>query len=141
MQRSATLAGPGIARVPASHRPTVASSTSSAAAVSRRFMPSAAMAARRSSADNDAALDQAHPVRAQLLANRLLGFFDAERVGQRAVGMEQRQAFGAVNAAANEAHRIGGEDRRGLRDRVVGALAHAVCVVPLAPHVKQDFAA
>lgn len=129
MQRSATFAGPGIARVPASHRPTVASSTSNAAAVSRLFMPSAAMAARSSSADNDAILPQRQPLGRQDRPQGFQRVILRERVGQAAIWAEQRQALRSVNTARHEADGIGGKGGDGL-------LVHAFHVVPMALFVN-----
>lgn len=134
MQRSATFAGPGIARVPASHRPTVASSTSRAAAVSRRFSPSAAIAARSSSADNDAILAQRQALGCQHRANGFQRVILRKRVGQTTIRAEQRQSLRTVNATRYEADRIGGKGGHGL-------LAHARNVVPLALVVNHEIAA
>lgn len=130
MQRSATLAGPGIARVPASHRPTVASSTSKAAAVSRRFMPSAAMASRSSSAD--IACPTRH-VDASISARAAGAKNFPSLISQVGIGRHERSERHAL--------RLGYEARLavGLGDNQVigGALAHAFCVVPMALHVKE----
>jgi len=133
MQRSATFAGPGIARVPASHRPTVASSTSKAAAVSRRFMPSAAIAARSSSADNDAIRAQGQAGTRQDRPQALHRLVLRKRVGQTAIRAEQRQALWPVHAARHEADRIGRKGGDGL-------LGHAVYVAPLALFVNGEIA-
>ena len=133
MQRSATFAGPGIARVPASHRPTVASSTSRAAAVLRRFIPSAAIAARSSSADNDAILTQGQALGGQHRTQGFQRLVLRERVGQAAIRAEQRQALRPIHAARHEADRIGGKGGNWL-------LGHAVYVVPLALFVNGEIA-
>lgn len=132
MQRSATRTGPGIERVPASQRPTVASSTSSAAAVSRRFIPSDAIAARSSSADNDAILTKGQTVAGQDRPQRVEGVVLGKRVGQAAVAAEQGQALRTVNAAGDKADCIGGESGNGL------GLVHAPYVVPMASHVNGE---
>ena len=135
MQRSATFAGPGMARVPASHRPTVASSTSSAAAVSRRFSPRAVIAARSSSADNDAILAQGQAVVCQDWAKRGERVILRERIGQAAVATEQRQALRAINATGHKANGFGGKGGNGLR------LVHAPYVVPMALTVNYEISA
>lgn len=133
MQRSATLTGPGMARSPKAQRRTVRASTSSAAAASTWDMPSAAMASRNSSADNDTILAQRQALGGQ---HRPQGFERVvlrERVGQAPIGAEQRQALGPVHAARHEANRIGRKSGDGL-------LVHVVCIGPLALPVNGDFA-
>jgi hypothetical protein len=135
MQRSATLAGPGIARSPSAHFRTVRSSTSSAIAASRWFMPSAAIASRNCSGDtaDNALRVNRHASRRQSRAQRLNRFVNAERVGQAAVSLEQRQALRPVVTASDEADCIGGKGGAGC------GLEHTHNLGPLALSVKGYF--
>lgn len=136
MQRSATLAGPGMARSPSAHFRTVRSSTSSATAATRCDMPSAAMASLNSSGDtaNNALPVNRHARRRQGWAQCFNRFVNAERVGQAAIGAEQRQAFGPIIAMANEADCIGGKGGAGA------GLEHETHVGPSGLSVKGYFA-
>ncbi len=135
MQRSATLAGPGMVRSPSAHFRTVRSSTSSAVAAARCDMPSAAIASRNCSGDtaDNALRVNCHASRRQGRAQRLNRFVNAERVGQRAVSLEQRQALGPVVAAADEADCIGGKGGAG------GGLEHTHNLGPWGLYVKGYF--
>jgi hypothetical protein len=135
MSRSATLTGPGMARSPAVQRRTVRSSTSSAEAAATCDSPSAASAARNSSADNGAVLGDRHAGGSQHGTQAVDRVGGAERVGQRAIGSEQRQAFRAIGAAADEANGVGGQGGDGK------GLAHVPCVGPLARHVNNQISA
>jgi len=132
MQRSATLAGPGMARSPSAHFRTVRSSTSSAVAAARCDMPSAAIASRNCSGDtaDNALRVNSHASRRQGRAQRFNRFVNAERVGQAAVSLEQRQALRPVVAAADETDCIGGKGGAG------GGLEHTHNLGPLALSVK-----
>lgn len=133
MQRSATLAGPGMGRSPSAHLRTVRSSTSSADAAARCDMPSAAMASLNSSGDtaNNALPVNRHARRRQGWAQRFNRFVNAERVGKAAIGAEQRQAFGPIIAMANEADCIGGKGGAG------GGLEHGMNIGPMGLYVKR----
>ncbi len=133
MKRSATLAGPGMARSPSAHFRTVRSSTSSAVAAARCDMPSAAIASRNCSGDtaDNALRVNCHASRRQGRAQRVNRFVNAERVGQRAVSLEQRQALRPVVAAADEADCIGGKGGAG------GGLEHTHNLGPSGLYVKQ----
>lgn len=128
MQRSATLTGPGISRSPSAQRRTVRASTSSAAAACTCDMPSAAIAARNSSADtaNDPGIVNCQAIAGQDRANRVHVLVLRERIGHRAIAVMQGQAFRAISAARDEADGIGGELRGGdglahaLNDRAIG---------------------
>ena len=98
MQRSATLAGPGMARSPSAHFRTVRSSTSSAVAAARCDMPSAAIASRNCSGDtaDNALRVNRHACRRKRGAERVNRFVNAERIGQGAVSFKQRQALGPI---------------------------------------------
>ncbi len=135
MQRSATLAGPGMARSPSAHFRTVRSSTSSAVAAARCDMPSAAIASRNCSGDtaDNALRVNCHASRRQSRAQRLNRFVNAERVGHAAVSLEQRQAFGSVVTASDEADCIGGKGGAGC------GLEHTHNLGPLALSVKGYF--
>ncbi len=135
MPRKAALTGPGMARSPSAHFRTVRSSTSSAIAASRWFIPSAAIASRNCSGDtaNNALRVNGHASRRQGRAQRVNRFVNAERIGQAAVSLEQRQAFGPVVAAADEADCIGGKGGAG------GGLEHMHNLGPLALSVKGYF--
>ena len=136
MQRSATLAGPGMARSPSAHFRTVRSSTSSADAAARCDMPSAAMASRNCSGDtaDNALIINRHASSSQGRAQRFNRFVNAERVGQAAIGAEQRQALGPIITATNKADGIGGKGGAG------GGLEHAAYIGPLGLTVKGYFA-
>ena len=135
MQRSATLAGPGMARSPSAHLRTVRSSTSSAVAAARCDMPSAAIVSRNCLGDtaDNALRVNSHVSRRQGRAQRVNRFVNAERIGQAAVSLEQRQAFGPVVAAADEADCIGGKGGAG------GGLEHTHNIGPWGLYVKGYF--
>jgi hypothetical protein len=135
MQRSATLAGPGMARSPSAHFRTVRPSTSSAIAASRWFIPSAAIASRNCSGDtaDNALRVNSHASRRQGRAQRVNRFVNAERIGQAAIGFEQRQAFGPVVAASDEADCIGGKGGAGC------GLEHELYLGPSGLSVKRFF--
>ena len=135
MQRSATLAGPGMARSPSAHFRTVRSSTSSAVAAARCDMPSAAIASRNCSGDtaNNALRVNSHASRRQGGAQRVNRFVNAERIGQAAVRLEQRQALRPVVTASDEADCIGRKGGAGC------GLEHTHNLGPLALSVKGYF--
>jgi hypothetical protein len=135
MQRSATLAGPGMARSPSAHFRTVRSSTSSAIAASRWFIPSAAIASRNCSGDtaDNALRVNSHASRHKDRAQRVNRFVNAERIGQAAVSLEQRQAFGSVVTASDEAESIGGKGGAGC------GLEHGLYLGPSGLSVKRFF--
>jgi hypothetical protein len=135
MQRSATLAGPGTARSPSAHLRTVRSSTSSAVAAARCDMPSAAIASRNCSGDtaDNALRVNCHASRRQGRAQRVNRLVFAERIGQAAIGFEQRQAFGPIIAMANKADSIGGKG--GARC----GLEHGLYLGPSGLSVKRFF--
>jgi hypothetical protein len=135
MPRKAARTGPGMARSPSAHFRTVRSSTSSAIAASRWFIPSAAIASRNCSGDtaDNASRVNNHASRRKGGAQRVNRFVNAERVGQAVVSLEQRQAFGPVVAAADEADCIGGKGGAG------GGLEHTHNLGPLALYVKGYF--
>lgn len=136
MQRSATLTGPGMARSPSAHFRTVRSSTSSANAAARCDMPSAAMASRNCSGDtaDNALVINRHASGSKCRAQRFNRFVNAERVGQAAIGAEQRQALGPIITAGNEADGIGGKGGAG------GGLEHETYLGPSGLSVKRYFA-
>lgn len=136
MQRSATLAGPGMGRSPSAHLRTVRSSTSSANAAARCDMPSAAMASRNCSGDtaDNALIINRHASGSKCRAQRFNRFVNAERVGQAAIGAEQRQALGPVITATNEADGIGGQGGAGA------GLEHETHIGPMGLSVKGYFA-
>lgn len=136
MQRSATLAGPGMARSPSAHFRTVRSSTSSANAAARCDMPSAAMASLNCSGDtaDNALIINRHASGSKCRAQRVNRFVNAERVGQAAIGAEQRQALGPIITASNEADGIGGQGGAG------GGLEHGMNIGPMGLSVKGYFA-
>lgn len=136
MQRSATLAGPGMARSPSAHFRTVRSSTSSAWAAPRCDMPSAAMASRNCSGDtaDNALIINRHASRRQGRAQRFNRFVNAERIGQAAIGAKKRQAFGPIITASNEADCIGGKGGAGC------GLEHETYLGPSGLSVKGYFA-
>lgn len=136
MQRSATLAGPGMARSPSAHFRTVRSSTSSANAAARCDMPSAAMASLNASGDtaDNALIVNRHASRRQGRAQRFNRFVNAERVGQAAIGLKQRQTLGPIITATNEADCIGGKGGAG------GGLEHETYLGPMGLIVKGYFA-
>jgi hypothetical protein len=121
MQRSATIAGPGISLSPATQRRTVRGSTANCRAASSCDQPSAAMAAVNCSgatANDPGVIDR----QAGALAGRANGgqvVVNAEGVGKRAVSHEYGETFGPILAAADEADCIGG---KGGADQ---GLAHA----------------
>lgn len=136
MQRSATFAGPGMARSPSAHFRTVRSSTSSANAAARCDMPSAAMAPLNASGDtaDNALRINRHSSGSQGRAQRVNRFVNAERIGQAAISFEQRQALGPVITASNEADCIGGQGGAG------GGLEHETYLGPSGLSVKRYFA-
>jgi hypothetical protein len=127
MQRSATLAGPGTARSPSTHLRTVRSSTSSANAAARCDSSRAATASRNCSGDtaHNARRVNRHAGIRKRGAQSVNGFVNAERIGQRTVNLEQRQAFGPIIAAGNEADCIGG------KGGACGGFEHALFIGPL----------
>lgn len=135
MQRSATLAGPGMARSPSAHFRTVRSSTSSAVAAARCDMPSAAIASRNCSGDtaDNALRVNRHASSGQGRAQRVNRFVNAERIGQAAVRLEQRQALGPVVTASDEADCIGGKGGAGC------GLEHELYLGPSGLGVKRFF--
>ena len=138
MQRSATLAGPGMARSPSAHFRTVRSSTSSAVAAARCDSPRAAIAALKSAANtavisNDTLLIHDEASLQQYLGNVSYVLVKGEGVGQLPFGVEQRQAFGPVVAATDEADCIGGKGGAGC------GLEHTHNLGPLALSVKGYF--
>lgn len=135
MQRSATLAGPGMARSPSAHFRTVRSSTSSANAAARCDMPSAAMASLNASGDtaDNALRVNRHASSSERRAQRVNCFVNAERIGQAAVSAEQRQAFGPIITASNEADCIGGKGGAGC------GLEHGLYLGPVGLSVKGYF--
>jgi hypothetical protein len=135
MPRKAARTGPGMARSPSAHFLTVRSSTSSAIAASRWFIPSAAIASRNCSGDtaDNALRVNCHASRRQGRAQRVNRFVNAERIGQAAVRFEQRQALGPVVTASDEADCIGGKGGAG------GGLEHTHNIGPLALSVKGYF--
>ena len=135
MKRSATLAGPGMARSPSAHFRTVRSSTSSAIAASRWFIPSAAIASRNCSGDtaDNALRVNRHASRRKGGAQRVNRFVNAERIGQATVCFEQRQALGPVVAAADETDCIGGKGGAGC------GLEHELYLGPSGLSVKRFF--
>jgi len=136
MPRSATLTGPGMARSPSAHFRTVRASTSSAIAASRWFMPSAAMASLNCSGDtaDNALRVNRHTSSGEGRAQRVNRFVNAERIGQAAVSFEQRQAFGPIITASNEADSIGGKGGAGC------GLEHELYLGPMGLSVKRYFA-
>ena len=136
MPRNAARTGPGIGRSPSAHFRTVRSSTSSAIAASRWFMPSAAMASRNCSGDtaNNALRVNRHTSSGQGRAQRVNRFVNAERIGQAAVSFEQRQAFGPIITASNEADCIGGQGGAGC------GIEHELYLGPMGLNVKRYFA-
>ncbi len=135
MPRKAARTGPGMARSPSAHFRTVRSSTSSAIAASRWFMPSAAIASRNCSGDtaNNALRVNRHASRRKGRAQRVNRFVNAERVGQAAVSLEQRQAFGPVVTASDEADCIGRKGGAGC------GLEHTAFIGPSGLDVKRFF--
>lgn len=136
MQRSATFAGPGMARSPSAHFRTVRSSTSSANAAARCDMPSAAIAFRNCSGDtaDNALIINRHTSSSQGRAQRFNRFVNAERIGQAAISFEQRQALGPIITASNEADCIGG------KGGASAGLEHETHLGPLVLSVKGYFA-
>jgi hypothetical protein len=126
MQRKATLTGPGIERSPSAQRRTVRASTSNAEAASTCDISSAASAALNSSADNDAILPQGQAGLRQDRAQGVERGVSSERVGQRTIAAEKRQALRAINTTADEADGFGRKRGDGL------GLAHIPCVGPMA---------
>ncbi len=126
MQRSATLAGPGTARSPSAHLRTVRSSTSSANAAARCDSPRAATASRNCSGDtaHNARRVNRHAGGRKRGAQSVNRFVNSERVGQRVVNLEQRQALGPIIAAGNEADSIGG------KGGACGGFEHAAVIGP-----------
>ena len=107
MQRSATFTGPGITISPSAHRLTVRGSTSSALAAASCDSPSAASAARKSSADNGAIVQHAETVRRQPGADLFQVFVSGEGAVERAVAQEERLALRAVRPLRDEPEGIG----------------------------------
>ena len=136
MPRKAARTGPGMARSPSAHFRTVRLSTSSAIAASRWFILSAAIASRNCSGDtaNNALRVNSHASRRQGRAQRVNRFVNAERIGQAAVSFEQRQAFGPIITASNEADSIGGQSGAGC------GLEHGLYLGPMGLSVKRYFA-
>lgn len=112
MQHNATRTGPGMARSPSAQRRTVRASLSNAAAAWSWLNLSRASAARNSSADNAAVLQQAVAGRGQKGGNLDAAFALSEAVGERAIRLEQRQALGAIRAHRDKPDGI---SRHGLR--------------------------
>ena len=135
MSLSATRTGPGISLSPAIHRLIVRASTSSAAAAATCDNPSAAIAARNSSADNDAFLYDGKPPPCERDAQAFDGIVRAKRRGERPICEEKRQALGAVNTAAEEPECAGGKDGNGL------GLAHASLIGPMVLAVNNEISA
>ena len=135
MPRNAARTGPGIGRSLSAHFRTVRSSTSSATAVSRWFMPSAAMASRNCSGDtaDNALRVNRHTSSGQGRAQRVNRFVNAERIGQAAISFEQRQALRPIIAARNEAECIGGKGGAGC------GLEHETSIGPWGLSVKMFF--
>jgi hypothetical protein len=136
MPRNAARTGPGIGRSPSAHFRTVRASTSSAIAASRWFIPSAAMASRNclgDTADNAFSVNR-HACRRKRGAQRVNRFVNPERIGQTAVSFEQRQAFGPIITASNEADCIGGQGGAGC------GLEHGLYLGPMGLSVKRYFA-
>jgi hypothetical protein len=135
MPRKAARTGPGMARSPSAHFRTVRSSTSSAIAASRWFIPSAAIASRNCSGDtaDNALRVNRHANHRQGMAQFVNRYVIAERIGQAAVRLEQRQAFGPIIAAGNEADCIGRKGGAGC------GLEHTHNLGPLALSVKGYF--
>lgn len=135
MQRSATLAGPGMVRSPSAHFRTVRSSTSSANAAARCDMPSATMASLNCSGDtaDNALRVNRHTGSGKRRAQRVNRFVNAERIGQGAVSFKQRQALGPIIAARNEAECIGGKGGAGC------GLEHETLIGPWGLSVKMFF--
>jgi len=139
MQRNATLTGPGTARSPSAHFRTVRSSTSSALAAARCDRPRAAIAALKSAANtavipNDTRIIHDEASLQQYLRNVSHILIKGERIGQAAIGLEQRQAFWPVIAAADEAECIGGKGGAG------DGIEHETYIGPLGLTVKGFFA-
>jgi len=139
MQRSATLTGPGMARSPSAHFRTVRSSTSSASAAARCDKPRAAIAALKSAANtavipNDTRIIHDEASLQQYLRNVSHILIEGEGIGQGAVSFKQRQAFGPIIAARNEAECIGGKGGAG------GGLEHESMIGPTGLSVKGFFA-
>ena len=129
MQRSATLAGPGMARSPSAHFRTVRSSTSSANAAARCDSPRAAIAALKSAANtavisNDTSIIHNEASFQQYFGNIGHVLVKSESVGQLSFSVEQRQAFGPIVAAADEADSIGG------KGGACGGFEHAAVIGP-----------
>ncbi len=138
MKRSATLAGPGMARSPSAHFRTVRSSTSSAVAAARCDSPRAAIAALKSAAStavisNDTLLIHDEASLQQYLGNVSYVLIKGEGVGQLPFGVEQRQALGPVVAASDEAESIGGKGGAGC------GLEHGLYLGPSGLSVKRFF--
>lgn len=139
MQRSATFAGPGMARSPSAHFRMVRSSTSSALAAARCDKPRAAIAALKSAANtavipNDPRIIHDESSLQQYLRNVSHILIKCERIRQAAIGLEQRQAFGPVIAAADEAECIGRKGGAGA------GLEHETYIGPWGLSVKGFFA-
>lgn len=135
MQRNATRTGPGISRSPSAQRLTVRASTSSASAAATCDSPSAAMAARNSSADNDAIFANGQAGSGQRGAQRVERVRNTEGVGQAAIGAEQRQALRAVSATGDETNGVGGQGWDG------DGLAHDPLIGPAALNVNNGISA
>ena len=125
-----------MARSPSAHFRTVRASTSSAIAASRWFIPSAAMASLNASGDtaDNALRVNRHTSSGKRRTQRVNRFVNAERIGQAAIGLEQRQAFGPIITASNEADCIGGQGGAGC------GLEHELYLGPMGLSVKRYFA-
>ena len=138
MPRNAARTGPGIGRSPSAHFRTVRSSTSSAIAASRWFMPSAAMASRNCSGDtantaiipNNTRIIHDEASLQQYLRNVSHILIEGKGIGQAAVSFKQRQALRPIIAARNEAECIGGKGGAGC------GLEHELYVGPTGLSVK-----
>ena len=93
------------------------------------------MASRNCSGDtaNNALSVNRHTSSGQGRAQRVNRFVNAERVGQAAVSFEQRQAFGPIITASNEADCIGGKGGAGC------GLEHKTLIGPWGLSVKLFF--
>ena len=93
------------------------------------------MASRNCSGDtaDNALRVNCHTSGGQSRAQRVNGFVNAERIGQTAVSFEQRQAFGPIITASNEADCIGGQGGAGC------GLEHGLYLGPMGLSVKMFF--
>ena len=94
------------------------------------------MASRNCSGDtaDNALRVNRHTNGGQGRAQRINRFVNAERIGQAAVSLEQRQAFGPIITATNEADCIGGQGGAGC------GLEHRLYLGPMGLSVKRYFA-